>query len=55
MPQMSPMYWTLLLIFTIMMMYMYISMMYFTLPNPPYLKKIEKKYPKIMKKLIFKN
>nr|ALO64774.1 ATP synthase F0 subunit 8 [Lasioglossum villosulum] len=54
MPQMSPMYWILLLIFTIMIMYMYISMLYFT-PSIPLILMLKKKsYKKLIKNLKFK-
>nr|ALO64337.1 ATP synthase F0 subunit 8 [Lasioglossum punctatissimum] len=49
MPQMSPMYWILLLIFTIMIMYMYISMLYFT-PTIPLIPSFKKKNHKLMTK-----
>nr|ALO64743.1 ATP synthase F0 subunit 8 [Lasioglossum minutissimum] len=54
MPQMSPMYWILLLIFTIMIIYMYISMLYFT-PTIPFISTpLKKNYKLIHKYLKFK-
>nr|ALO64501.1 ATP synthase F0 subunit 8 [Lasioglossum laevigatum] len=54
MPQMSPMYWTLLLIYTLMIMYLYISMLYFTPTFTPSSLAYLKKYPLLFKKLKFK-
>nr|ALO64893.1 ATP synthase F0 subunit 8 [Lasioglossum xanthopus] len=53
MPQMSPMYWILLLFYTLMIMYLYISMLYFTPTMPPYLS-YSKKFKILTKKLNFK-
>nr|ARX96643.1 ATP synthase F0 subunit 8 [Lasioglossum sp. SJW-2017] len=52
-PQMSPMYWTLLLIYTIMIMIMYMSLLYFSPMMLNYSYKLPKKYTKLTKKLIF--
>nr|ALO64813.1 ATP synthase F0 subunit 8 [Lasioglossum malachurum] len=47
------MYWTFLLIYTMLNMYMFMSLLYFS-PSLSFNKfKIVKKYPKMNKKLIF--
>nr|ALO64620.1 ATP synthase F0 subunit 8 [Lasioglossum calceatum] len=52
MPQMMPMYWTLLLIYTIMIMFMYTSLLYF-MPTLTYNNKKKIKIKKFYKKLLF--
>nr|ALO64881.1 ATP synthase F0 subunit 8 [Lasioglossum lativentre] len=53
MPQMSPMCWTLLLIYSLMIMYMYISMLYFTPTSLTPTLISSKKYTTLFKKLKF--
>nr|ALO64374.1 ATP synthase F0 subunit 8 [Lasioglossum leucopus] len=44
MPQMSPMYWTILLLFTLIIIFIYTSMFYFTLMSPPHMNKTSIKH-----------
>nr|ALO64673.1 ATP synthase F0 subunit 8 [Lasioglossum fulvicorne] len=53
MPQMSPMYWTLLLIYIMMIMYIYMSLLYFNPMLNHYNKFNLKKFTKITMKLMF--